>query len=210
MEFDVIIVGGKPAGASLVARLASAGLKIAVIEKDDFIKAKVVSCPLFFSSGIKLMEEIGLKENIYTLPGSQMAGASLEISTYFRTFIKMPEDDEKNYVYGLDRNVFDKALWDNLRRFPNVERLEGFVCRDIIKDTDGRAIGVLGGYKGEAERKIYGNAIVGADGRNSLVARKTDAKVVEEGKLMERVGCWLAMPIIKKILTMVKGFMTLC
>lgn len=180
MEFDLIIIGGKPAGASLAARLALTGLKIAIVEKDCVMDAKVVSCPLFFSSGIKLMEEIGMQENIYTLSGSQMAGASLEMSTYFRTFIKMPADDEKNYVYGLNRKVFDKALWDNLSRFSTVERLEGFAVREIIKDTDGKAIGILGGYKGETERKIYGRAIVGADGRNSLVARKMEAKVTEE------------------------------
>ncbi len=40
-QFDVVIVGGGPAGSACAARLVSAGVKVAVLDRDDFPRTKL-------------------------------------------------------------------------------------------------------------------------------------------------------------------------
>ena len=56
---DVAVIGGGPAGAALAARLAGAGVSVAVLEKSAFPRAKV--CGEFIAaSGVRALRELGL------------------------------------------------------------------------------------------------------------------------------------------------------
>lgn len=58
--FDVVIIGGGPAGAALATRLAVAGNEVAVLEKSAFPRAKV--CGEFIASaGVRQLEELGVR-----------------------------------------------------------------------------------------------------------------------------------------------------
>ncbi|MCH5689218.1 FAD-dependent monooxygenase [Niabella sp. W65] len=178
--YDVIIVGARIAGASLAARLGAAGLQVLILEKDTFPGRTVVSCPLLLSSGMQLLDEIGIDESLYAPDNKRFAGVALEMSEYFRTFVEIPDVYGRHYLYGIDRQVLDQALWKNLDRFPNVTQLKNFSVSALQMDKDGKVTGVTGMFKGGESQSFSADAVIGADGRHSVVARKAQAAVTEE------------------------------
>lgn len=178
--YDVIIVGARIAGASLAARLGAAGLQVLILEKDTFPGRAVVSCPLLLSSGMQLLDEIGVDELLYAPDNTRFAGVALEMSEFFRTFVDIPDVYGRHYLYGIDRQVLDEVLWQNLDRFPNVTQLDNFSVGTLQTDNDGKVTGVTGMFKGGESRTFWGDAVIGADGRHSVVARKAQAAVTEE------------------------------
>lgn len=180
--YDVIIVGGRIAGASLAARLGAAGLQVLVLEKDKLPGRTVVSCPLLLSSGMQLLDEIGIDESLYAPDNTRFAGVALEMSEYFRTFVEIPDVHGRHFLYGIDRQVLDNVLWKNLERYTNITCLENFSVTSLQTDGEGKVTGVAGMFKGGESKTFSGNAVIGADGRHSVVARKANAAVTEEVK----------------------------
>jgi flavin-dependent dehydrogenase len=64
-HFDVIIVGGRPAGATLAARLGQHGLHVLLLERSPFPSTPAVSSPAIYSSTMALLDEIGADEAAY-------------------------------------------------------------------------------------------------------------------------------------------------
>ncbi|MFD1770336.1 NAD(P)/FAD-dependent oxidoreductase [Sphingobacterium suaedae] len=178
MNYDLIIVGGGPAGTSLAVRVAASGMQVLLLEKDVFPARSVVSCSLFLSHGMRLLDEIGVTEDLYALENIKLRGAALEVHDYFRTFVPMPDDDGRNYVYGIDREKLDTAIWERARQCPNVTAMDGFHVSDI-RQRDGH-VWVIGTRKGGEELEFTASRMVGADGRHSLVARKVGAATTHE------------------------------
>src|SRR6185295_1597268 len=88
----------------------------------------------------------------------------------------------RDYVVGLDRRHFDYALWEHLARYPSITRHEGYAVTDLVRDAEGRVVGIVGAARGEPPREISAGCVVGADGRFSLVARKAGSPVVKEDR----------------------------
>ena len=179
-SFDVIIVGGRPAGASLAARLGAENIRVLVLERDSMPSAPAVSCPVILSSGMKLLDEIGVREEEFAHDTPRMRRLVLEFSDHFRIFLALPSAHGRDYMYGLDRSTFDHALWKNLARFPSVALREKFTVTDLSRDDTGRVVGVSGHGSKSAEERFTAKCVVGADGRFSLVARKAPAAITEE------------------------------
>ncbi|NVB41209.1 FAD-dependent monooxygenase [Pseudenhygromyxa sp. WMMC2535] len=194
-DYDVVIVGGRPAGASLAARLGMKGHRVLLLDRASFPSPpKVPSSPFLYSSAMAVLDEIGLPESDYAAAIVRLKQIGFNFSGHFETVMDIPSMWGRDYIAGLDRAVFDEILWRSLERFASVERREGFVVNDVVRDERGRVVGVIGreregrggeGREGEGsegvgrEQTIRARAVVGADGRFSLVARKVGARVVE-------------------------------
>jgi 2-polyprenyl-6-methoxyphenol hydroxylase-like FAD-dependent oxidoreductase len=181
-RFDVIVVGGRPGGASLAARLGSAGLSVLVVDKAEFPShPEVPSCPIMYSSAVELLDEIGFREPAYASASTRIHKGVVGFEGYFHATIRVPMTRGRDYLYGFDRARFDNALWDHLATVPSVTRRSGFTVHDLLRDDNGRVVGILGGADRANPEQLYANlAVVGADGRHSLIARKAGARVVEE------------------------------
>ncbi len=178
--YDVILVGGRPAGASLAARLAAAGLDVLVVERDRFPSAPAVSAPFLLPHAMALLDEIGADEAQYAEGTPRLPGLVLELADYFRVKISFSAElTGRDYFYTIDRSRFDTALWRRLSTWPNVHALEDTSVVELLRDGDGRVSGVVLEDAAGARREVRGRAVVGADGRFSLVARKVCAKTTE-------------------------------
>ena len=177
--YDVIIVGGRPAGASLAARLGAAGLRVLILDRATFPSLPAVSAPFLLPHALELLDEIGADEAAYAEATPRLRAFVLEIGDYFRSVF--PFDVEiagRDYFYTIDRARLDSTLWRNLERFPSVTAWEGAKVTELVREGD-RVAGVVVERGGETiERR--GAAVIGADGRFSLVARKVDAAITEE------------------------------
>lgn len=179
--YDVVIVGGRPAGASLAARLGARGRRVLVIDRAQFPSAPgVPSCPVIYPAAMALLDDIGVSERDYADAAVEVQDLVIEFHTYFEVHLRTPPTHGRDYVHILDRAPFDLALWKNLARFPTVTARSRFSFDDLIRDDAGRVIGIEGHAQGGPQERILAGCVVGADGRFSAVARKAGAKTTED------------------------------
>ncbi|EYF08350.1 NAD(P)/FAD-dependent oxidoreductase [Chondromyces apiculatus] len=180
--YDVIIVGGRPAGASLAARLGKQGLSVLVVDKATFPSPpEVPSSAVIYPSAMRLLDEIGVDESQYADACARIETGYIEFEGHFIAHLASTEVHGRDYFYGLDRAGFDHALWRNLERFPSVTALSGITVADVVRDDSGRVVGVVtSARQGEAVTYRARICVIGADGRHSRIARKVGAKVVED------------------------------
>ncbi|HEY3806369.1 MAG TPA: FAD-dependent monooxygenase [Kofleriaceae bacterium] len=180
--FDVVVVGARVAGASLAIRLAQGGLSVALVDKADPSSApEVPSCPIMYASAVELFDEIGFVEDKYQHAATRIRKGVVGFEGYFQATIPVPKLYGRDYLYGFDRGKFDGALWDHVATVPGITRRAGFTVQDLVRDDADRVVGVLGRDKhGEPERLEARLAVIGADGRHSLIARKAGARVLDD------------------------------
>lgn len=181
LDFDVVIVGGRPAGASLAARLGARCVRVLVIDKAELHSQPAVpSCPIVYPPAMRLLDEIGLSEDTYATVSSRFRRLTVQFHTYFEAGFDVPLLFGRDYIYGIDRAHFDHVLWAHLERYPSVTARRGFAFVDLVRDADGQVIGIEGQEGDGPKETIRARCVVGADGRFSLVARRAGAKVIED------------------------------
>ncbi len=86
----------------------------------------------------------------------------------------------RDYGYAIDRARFDEELWNTAVGYPAVDGRQGFSVTNLLWEDD-TVIGIEGRAKGNTTTEHFtAKAVVGADGRFSLVARKVDAPEVDK------------------------------
>ncbi len=172
-HYDVIIVGGRPAGSSLAARLGQQGVRTLLIERASFPSLPAASSPIIYSSALKLLDEIGADEKAYANNTPRIRHIYAD-NSQFQLNIPLPDANGRDYAYAIDRARFDAALWDNASRYPSVDTRLEYSVTDLLREGE-RVVGIVGQSSGGAEERIKADIVVGADGRFSMVARKVGA-----------------------------------
>ncbi|MCA9705508.1 MAG: FAD-dependent monooxygenase [Myxococcales bacterium] len=187
-HYDVVIVGGRPAGASLAACLGAHRIPTLVIDRARFPSGPAVpSCAFIMPHTMALLDELGIPEDALGEPGERARRVIVEFEGYFATTFRLPELGGRDYFYGIDRDRFDHAFWRNLGRYPSVTACEQTSFLDVSRDASGEVSGVLLRAPDGSIREIGARCVVGADGRFSPVARKVGAKVRESFDLTSTI-----------------------
>ncbi len=177
-NYDVIIVGGRPSGSTLAARLGQAGLHVLLLERATFPSLPGASCPMINTATMHMLDEIGADEAQYARDTPKI-----------RTMVNILDDEEfsfrlpmahgRDYAYAIDRARFDDALWNHALTYPTVEGRDGFSVTDLLWENE-RVVGVIAQGTDRVRHELHADAVIGADGRFSLVARKVSAPEIDE------------------------------
>jgi geranylgeranyl reductase family protein len=176
-EFDVIVVGAGPGGATAAAFLARAGVRTLLLDKAHFPRDKACGDAVCTKS-VRILRELGLVEAVereicarvrsQVLIGPQ--GAALPLP-----FIdQVGRRREAGSVYVIRRERFDNVLFQHARSMRGVTAIEGFDFTDFLRDG-ARVAGVVGTDDSGREQRYRASIVIGADGAMSRVAQKAGA-----------------------------------
>src|SRR5438093_4677620 len=158
--FDVAIVGGGPAGSSCAAFCAHAGLQTIVLEREKFPREKVCGDCLNPSCW-PVLERLDLAQHVRALPHAKLDFVEFIAVGGRRVIVDLPSGNECEFA--VKRSVFDDLL---LKR-------AGELGAHIYEATTVTALTNSHGWKVETTsgESFAARTLVGADGRNSTVAR---------------------------------------
>lgn len=159
--FDVVVVGGGPAGATAANDLAKSGRSALLLDRAGRIKPCGGAVPPI------LIAEFEIPENLIV---ARVGGARIFSPKSRR--VEMPIEND-GFVGMVDRDVFDEWLRERARASGATRRSGTF--ERISRDQDGTALITYRTRQpnsGESTETVRARSVIGADGAISAVARQ--------------------------------------
>lgn len=176
-EFDVVIVGGGPSGATAANDLALQGYKVMLMDKAGRVKPCGGAVPP------RLMQDFDIPQSLLVAHAH-----SARIIAPSNKKVLMPVGD--GYVGMVDRDQFDE--WLRVRATQSGALRVTGKCDDVTTGDDGIATISYRTDRGSALKTVTARAVIGADGARSRVAQKCLPNA-------ERVPCVYAYHEIVKV-----------
>ncbi len=158
--FDIVIVGGGPAGSSCAMFCALAGLQTIVLEREKFPREKVCGDCLNPSCW-PVLERLSLAQAVRNLPHSRLTSVKFIATDGHEVIVDLPIG--QNCELSVKRSLFDDLLLRRARELGT----------DVRAQTVVTALSKGSSWKIEtaAGETFHARMLIGADGRNSTVAR---------------------------------------
>src|SRR3982074_3295186 len=109
--FDVVIVGGGPAGASCAAFCAAAGMRTLLLAREKFPREKVCGDCLN-PVCMPVLERLGLSDEIRALPHGKLNRVEFIAISGHTVGVDLPRDAE----IAVKRSLFDQLLMQRAAR----------------------------------------------------------------------------------------------
>ena len=164
-RFDVLVVGGGPAGATAAIRARRRGLSVALVERDQHPRFHIGES--FLPRQTTLLRELGLLERVLRLPHVPKHGASFamahEESTTDFWFSRGPHGEDAEAI-SIERSIFDQCLLEAAREegvsiFERtaVNRIDTLEAGNVVLET------TVGHFQGRV--------LIDASGQSTIVGR---------------------------------------
>ncbi len=190
-DFDVIVIGGGPAGSAMGAYLGRAGVRVAVMERELFPREHVGES--LVPSSTRVFKDLGLLEKmeqakfphkygaVWTAAGSKHYGIhdwedlADDCHAAIRFAERPQEGVDRNYTYHVDRGRFDLML------LHHAADLGADVCEGVrVTHVDfGDPLVTVRFAIGRSKRELSATArmVVDASGRHTLLGNQLGIKV---------------------------------
>jgi len=180
-DFDVIVIGGGPAGSATATLLADAGHRILLLEREVFPRFKVGES--LIPGTWDVLERLGMLDKLrashfvkkYSV---QFYGSSGRPSVPF--YFNEIDPSQRSQTWQVLRSEFDQLLLENARQH-GVQAEEGVQVKDVLFE-DGRAVGVRAAFPKENGPQHngpqYNGPRQGGAGQNEAATRDLRCRVV--------------------------------
>ena len=187
--YDVIIVGGGPAGATAALYAHQLGLKCIVLDKAIFPRDKICGDALSGKT-VRILRELDLIDDVEKLDGSNINRITFGSPSNSQFDVHLKDSRNKRHItkgYVIPRKIFDNFLFEKASVVSDTR--QGFIVNNI-KAHNGAVIGVEGiNAKGEQEI-INAPIVLGCDGANSIVARKLGLYKMDMNNTAVAIRCY--------------------
>ncbi|MDQ6852641.1 MAG: NAD(P)/FAD-dependent oxidoreductase [Actinomycetota bacterium] len=165
-QYDVIVVGARCAGSPTAMLLARKGYRVVVVDRATF-PSDTLSTHIVHPPGVAALKRWGLLDRLAATGCPPIDTYAFDFGPF--TLSGAPGTDDSPIAYCPRRTVLDKLLVDAASE-AGAEVREEFTVQDVVTEN-GRVVGVRGHSKGGDSVTERAQVVIGADGRNSLVAR---------------------------------------
>jgi flavin-dependent dehydrogenase len=192
-DYDAIVVGARCAGSPMAMLLARRGYRVLVVDRATF-PSDTVSTHLVHAPGVAALQRWGLLDEV-------KATGCPAIETYAFDFGPFTIAGRPRPVEGVAtafaprRIVLDKILVDAAAR-AGAEVREGFTVDDVVVE-DGAVVGIRGRRDGGRPVTERARIVIGADGRNSHVAKAVQPEQYHEKPMLQwsYYTYWSGLPV---------------
>lgn len=177
MNYECIIMGGGPAGATVATLLAQGGHRVLVLEQGRFPRHHIGESlmPHTYWTFQRLGMLDKLKASAFPLKESvQFVSANGQESQPFYFFDRDP--NEWSITWQVRRDEFDRMMLDNAREH-GVEVREGVRVKEVLFEGD-RAVGVKLAPDGT---ELRADVIVDATGNCGVISKQLDLRYGDQG-----------------------------
>src|SRR6185437_13193716 len=165
-NYDVIVVGGRCAGAPVAMLLARAGQRVLLVDKASF-PSDTISTHLVHAPGAAALARWGLLDQVAASGCPPIRHYLFDFGPFSVGGAPLPASAGIDAAYSPRRTVLDKILLDAAVK-AGVEVRENVSVQELIVE-DGRVIGIRARATGNAGAVMTERAslVIGADGRHS-------------------------------------------
>ena len=195
-QFDVVVIGGGPAGSATGAYLGRAGLKCLILEGEKFPRPHVGES--LVPAATRVFKDLGLLGKldkggfprkfgaVWTADENRPAynhdweGLSPECAADIRFEEREQEGVDRNYTYHVDRGAFDLLLLEHAEELGATARQECRVTNVNMDDPNAPVVTYRAGNNGRGEHEIKARLVVDASGRNTFLGRQMKLRIVDD------------------------------
>ncbi|MEV0715113.1 NAD(P)/FAD-dependent oxidoreductase [Asanoa sp. NPDC050611] len=174
--YDVIVVGARCAGSPLAMLLARQGHRVLLVDRATF-PSDTVSTHVIHPPGAAALRRWGLLDQVVATGCPPVGRYSFDFGPL--VLAGAPGTADSPYAYAPRRPLLDKILVDAAAA-AGAEVREGFTVDEVLLAADGQVDGIRGRAAGGVSVVERARVVVGADGRNSVVAKAVRPAEYEE------------------------------
>ena len=170
-DYDVIVVGGGPAGSTAGALLAAAGRKVLITDREKFPRFRLGES--LMPATYWTLERLGVLDQMKcsSFPNKHsvqfFAKSGKGAAPYYFSRV---DPHESSQTWQVDRLDFDHMLLRNAAD-KGADVFEEVRVHDVLIDGE-RATGVRAEFKDGAKRDIGARVVVDCTGQSTLIAKK--------------------------------------
>ena len=180
-EFDVIVVGARCAGAPTAMLLARKGYRVLLVDRASF-PSDTVSTHVIHAPGVAALNRWGLLDSVTETGCPPASTYSYDFGPF--SIVGTPRPIEgHSAAYAPRRMVLDKILVDAAAR-AGAEVREGFTVEDLVVEH-GVVVGIRGRSAGGTPVEERARVVIGADGRNSHIAKLVGPQHYNEKPMLQ-------------------------
>jgi flavin-dependent dehydrogenase len=177
-NYDVIVMGGGPAGTTVATLVAAAGRRVTLLERLPETGFKIGES--LMPETYRTFARLGLLDQLYASPfprkySVQFYSKSGRPSAPF--YFQETDPGESSITWQVPRRDFDRMLLDNARRH-GVEVRQGATVREVLFDGE-RAVGVAADLPQEGRRELHARVVVDATGQSAILGRRLGLREID-------------------------------
>jgi menaquinone-9 beta-reductase len=174
-DFDVVIAGARCAGAATALLLARAGMRVLVVDRDDY-GADTLSTHALMRTGAAVLHRWGVLDKLIAA-GTPPVRRTTFVYGDETIDIDIKPGDGISALYAPRRYLLDRLLVDAAVAAGAWVR-HGITLTDLVRDARGRVAGVVLRDRNGTLEAVRAALVIGADGRQSTVAKLVGASVL--------------------------------
>jgi 2-polyprenyl-6-methoxyphenol hydroxylase-like FAD-dependent oxidoreductase len=175
-DYDAIIVGARCSGAPTAMLLARKGYRVLLVDRAEF-PSDTLSTHMIHAPGVAALNRWGLLDRVVATGCPPVETYSFDFGPFTISGTPRPRE-EFSAGYAPRRTVLDKIVVDAARE-AGAEVREHFNVDEIVLE-DGVVVGIRGHAEGGETVLERARVVIGADGRNSHVAKTVAAEQYNE------------------------------